>query len=176
MDETPDLFELVETIRHLLDQLDDERVTQTVPPHDRIELYAAAYQLAGEAAVVVAGLRKDAITAMHDLDVPRNTLVDTAQGGAVWASKNVATYRWHGWELCDALAADRVDIDSGEIVRAVDVDRLRAVLPACGSDAHTSSKWNARALERLVEIDRYREGEPVWQDTIDIIPKMARED
>ncbi len=170
-----DALGLVETIRHLLETLDDVRIADVMSPHDRVELYAEAATLPGELAVVISGLRLDAIQAMHDLGVPRRTLLDTAYGGAVLGSRNVARYSWRGWELCDALATDVVDKHTGEVTRAVPVETLRAVLPACASESLTSSKWNASAVGQLVDIGRYRDGEPVYEDTIEIIPKMARE-
>jgi len=173
--ERSDPFDLVEILRSVIEQLDDVRLTDVMTPVDRVELFAAIESVPRELGVLVASVRHDAIVAMADLDVPKGVMLDLAHGGAVRKSRNVARYGWRGWELCDALADDRIEIGTGEIVRAVDVDTLRRVLPACGSDRLTSSKWNASALpDELVE--RYREGEPVYEDTIEIIPKMARDE
>lgn len=171
-----DPHETIELVRQLLEQLDDWRLTEVSSPHERVEVYAAIVDVPGELAVLVRSMREDAIEAMHDLDVPRGTLLDIASGAAVLGSRNVGRYTWRGWSLLDALAEDRVDVNTGEVVRAVDVELLRAVLPACGSDESTSSKWNASAVKRYVPLDLFRSGEPVYEDTIDIVPKMARPD
>jgi hypothetical protein len=169
-----DPHETIELLRQLVEQLDDWRLSEVVSPTERVEVYAAIGELPGELGVLVRSLRSDAIEAMHDMGVPRGTLLDIASGAAVLGSRSVARYEWRGWSLIDGLADDRVDLGSGEVVRAVDVDVLRAVLPACGSDEQTSSKWNATAVKRYVPVEQYRKGEPVYEDTIDIIPKMAR--
>lgn len=166
--------ELIAEIRVMIERLDDLRLHEISSPVERIELYAAVEVLPRELGVLVAGMRQDAIVAMADLDVPKGVMLDLAHGGAVRKSRNVTRYGWRGWELCDAIADDLITTD-GEIVRGVPVDRLRKVLPACGSDALTSSKWNASALPGEL-IDRFREGEAVYEDTIEIIPKMARPD
>jgi hypothetical protein len=169
-----DGHELIETIRQCIEQLDDMRIADDVmSPHERIELYAAIEIVPRELAVLVSSLRHDAVLAMHDLDVPRKTILPTSHGGAVLGSRNVGRYEWNGYELCDGLAIDAVDKDTGELTRAVPVERLRAVLPACASERTTSSKWNAKAVEAYVPIERYRKGEPVYEDTIEIIPTMA---
>jgi hypothetical protein len=166
--------ELIAEIRVMIERLDDLRLHEISSPIERVELYAAVEVLPRELAVLVAGMRQDAIVAMADLDVPKGVMLDLAHGGAVRKSRNVARYSWRGWELCDAIAEDRIEIGTGEIVRAVDVDTLRAVLPACASERLTSSKWNASALPADL-VERYREGEAVYEDTIEIIPKMARD-
>lgn len=146
---------------------------ETLSPQEHVELYAACAGLVDEVAVCVRSLRQDAVLAMHDMGVAHSQLLMTSRGGVVMERRNVGKYTWRGWELCDALAQDRVDIASGEVVRAVDVETLRAVVPACASEQTTSSRWNAGAVKRFVEVERYRDGEPVYEDTLSVIPKAA---
>ena len=60
------------------------------------------------------------------------------------------TERWDGHGLLGELASTLVDTASGEIVDAVPVDVLRAVVPACGQGA-TSSKWKISELRKVLQ-------------------------
>lgn len=66
--------------------------------------------------------------------------------------------RWRGYDLLAALSDRMVDGD-GELVDAIPTRVLRDVLPACGDEDATSSRWRTTGLRGLVDIDRYRDVE-----------------
>jgi hypothetical protein len=166
--------EIIEQLRALIEQLDDYRLGDDVlSPHERIELFAQIEPVPRELSVLVASLRNDAVLALHDLGVPKGTLVPLSSGAAMIKSRNVGKYEWNGYGLLGGLAVDLVDTSTGELTRAVPLEILRAVVPACSSERTTSSKWNAKAVEQYVAVEQYRTGEPVYEDTIEIIPTMA---
>jgi hypothetical protein len=168
-------IEYAEHMRQLIEQFDDYRLLDH-SPHERVEMYAGILPVPKELAVLVRSLQHDAVLAMHDLGVPRKVLLPISHGAALLGSRNVGKYEWNGYALVDALAVDAVDTSTGVITRAVPVDRLRAVLPACANERTTSSRWNARAVEEYVPLDRYRKGEPVYEDTVEIVPTMAMDE
>lgn len=67
------------------------------------------------------------------------------------------TERWDGHELLGELASPLIDGDTGEVLDAVPVDVLRAVVPAC-VQGQTSSRWKITELRKVVQNpERYRE-------------------
>jgi hypothetical protein len=65
--------------------------------------------------------------------------------------------QWRGHDLIAVLAQPVADTDTGQVIDAVPVDTLRAVLPACATDRETSSRWKVSGLrDRGVDVDRYR--------------------
>jgi hypothetical protein len=68
-----------------------------------------------------------------------------------------STERWEGHELLGELAETLVDTTTGERVPAVELNVLRAVIPACGQ-GQTSSRWKVTELRKVMENpERYRE-------------------
>jgi hypothetical protein len=62
--------------------------------------------------------------------------------------------KWDGHGILNALGVPLIDQNSGEVIRAVPVDVLQDVLPACGKGA-TSSKWKITKLKDHIVIDPY---------------------
>lgn len=100
-----------------------------------------------------------AMIAVHvrDLSTRAAKLLPTAEYDAATGTYHKTTPRtekWDGFGVVGALGEPFIDADTGELVRAVPVDVLREVLPACGPGA-TSSKWKRRALAAHMDVERY---------------------
>lgn len=63
--------------------------------------------------------------------------------------------QYEGHAIAGALCRRLVDPDTGEVIAAVPVDVLRAVVPGCAAPHLTSSRWSRRALAGFVDVDQY---------------------
>jgi hypothetical protein len=134
----------------------------TEPPDDRDDLIAAwdrLEQIHRELGVIV----RDYATRAGDM-LDGGEYIHPAIG-PVHAAQTKSE-RWRGYHLVDRLARPLVDTDTGEIVPAVSVRVLRDVLPACGGEDQTSSRWRTTGLRGLVDVDQYR--------TVEYGPAMIR--
>lgn len=143
-------------------------------PQERVDLYVIALGVEDELRTAVRNaLYPDAIDALADLGVPEG---GTAATPYAWGVRRTTVRKpgrveWSGWALCDGLAQDVVDKGTGELVRAVPVDVLRDVLPACGTQRLTSSRWRLEGLQGRVPIDAYRRQEPAeYVPAIEVTP------
>jgi hypothetical protein len=156
MSELRDAIELIERATELIDE------REPTSPLDLCALWVDLSRAVDGLQTMCRTVRYDASDALTALlDGTGRDVIETPSGW-VKLGREYAPQRWRGWELCDAIAVDHVDITTGEIVRAVPVDRLRTVLPGCSSSDLVSSKWRAD-VGRYVPLDRFREQTP-WKE------------
>lgn len=153
MADARDAIRLIDEATALVDDRDP------MSPLDVCTLWLDLSRAADDLRSVLQTVRYDATDALVALlDGTGADVIETPSGWAKLGREYAPTH-WRGWELCDAIADDLVDVRSGEITRAVPVDRLRDVLPGCATDALVSSKWRTE-VGRYVALDRYRDQMP----------------
>ena len=151
-----DARDAVRLIEQAVETIDDR---EPLSPLDLCALWLDLSRAADELRSALQTVRYDASDALVALlDGTSADVIETPSGWAKLGREYTPTH-WRGWSLCDAIADDLVDVRTGEITRAVPVDRLRDVLPGCATDQLVSSKWRTE-VGRYVPLDRYREQTP----------------
>jgi hypothetical protein len=151
-----DAIALIERATEIIDD------REPLSPLDLCALWLDLSRAVDDLQSVLRTVRYDASDALVTLlDGSGADVIETPSGWAKLGREYTPTH-WRGWELCDAIADDLVDVRTGEITRAVPVDRLRDVLPGCATDQLVSSKWRSE-VGRYVPLDRYRQQTP-WRE------------
>lgn len=167
-----DAVMVVDQIRFLAEALDRDLDSDAdvMSPVERIDLYAAADLAALALGIVLRKWRHDAAVALADLDVKRGDTYNTGLTVARRTTSRQGGDHWRGYALCDALAIDAIDADTGEKVRAVPVDVMRETVAGCARDDLTSSRWSAMAVNHYVPNGaRYHTQRPTTVDDLTIV-------
>ena len=139
--------------------------------HDRIDVWLIAHGVLDELRTMERSLHHDAAIAMHEIDKSYDELYHSRLGRQVVMRKRrrVTNEQWDGYDLINAIAKPVIDATTGEHTRAVPIDVLRRVVPACGSPRSTSSKWLATGLRGLVNVEHYHRADVSYVDALEAL-------
>lgn len=165
-DEALEALRKISELGHAL-AMNDEPMSQ----HDRIDLAVVCDDVVDALITTRNSLRHDATIALHELGKAYDELYHSRLGRQVVLRRRrrVRNEAWDGYDLCNAIARDVVSTTTGEHHRAVPVDVLRRVLPACSTPKATSSKWLASGLRGLVNVEHYHRADVSYDDSIDVL-------
>lgn len=166
-----DAVMVVDQIRFLAEALDRDvdSDADVMTPTERIDLYAACDLAALALGIVLRKWRHDAAVALADLGVKRGDVYNTGLTTVRRTTSRTGGDHWRGHALCDALAIDAIDPDTGEKVRAVPVHVMRDVVAGCARDELTSSRWRTEGLAGRVNVNLYHTQRPVAVDDVSIV-------
>lgn len=140
---------------------------EPMPAPDLCALWLDLKGAGDRLAIVLRDVGNDATGKLLDLVADDPEQVVETVSGTVYLGRRYAPTRWEGYRLCDALADDLVDVQTGEIVRAVRVEVLRESVAGCATEEATSSKWSKGGLKRKLG--------PVLREYVEEIPWRDRE-
>lgn len=146
---------------------------EVLSPQDHVDLAVIGETVRNE----VDGMYRDAlkpaaIEALADMDAPYDEMLpSTVAHGVIRTRRRVGgRTEWAGYELCDALAQHVVERESGLIVRAVPVDRMRECVAACSDPKLTSSHWRIDGVRKYVNVDHFRRVDgATYVDSIEVV-------
>lgn len=144
---------------------------EPLSPHDSIDLYVVGHGVLDELRTTIGELRVRAVDAMHMLGKSYDELYHSRLGRQVVMHKQrrETNVQWQGYDLINAIARDVISTTTGEHHRAVPIDVLRRVIPACATPTATSSRWNKTGLRGLVNVEHYHSSDVRYDDTLDVL-------
>ena len=165
-DEQMSALQMISKLAHEIAMSDD-----VMSPHDRVDLWLVAHGVVDELRTTERALHHDASVALHELGKAYDELYHSRLGRQVVMRKRrrVTNEQWHGYDLINAIARDVISTTTGEHHRAVPIDVLRRVVPACATQSSTSSKWNKTGLRGLVNVEHYHSADVRYDDALDVL-------